>query len=78
MHTYVPLSGLGAEPYCAKIQVKASHLGPKRASCDEPATSPSFAASYCLGTNCSDVLLPPQATSGLSLCCSGSPVCSPY
>lgn len=75
LHADAPFSALGAEPCCAKIQVKASYLGPKTASCNEPATSPSFAASYCLGTNRSDVRLPPQATSGLSLCRSGSLVC---
>lgn len=34
------------------------HLGPRRTSCNELATSASFAASYFLGTNCLDVLLP--------------------
>lgn len=67
-------SALEAEHCCAKIQVKASYLERKRASCNELATSPIFAASHCLGTNCSE-FLPPQDTSGFSLCCSGNPVC---
>lgn len=69
LHTDAPFSALEAEPSYAKIKVKASRLGPELKR-----TSHFWLCGFILLRNSrSDVLLPPQDTSGLSLCCSGSP-----